>query len=432
MKGRLNIFQRTMLDWNELHPYNAVHVARVSRTLDLNRLEHAIRTTLDDSGLARVTLNPSRGRFEYSGGSTNPNLKLIPAPANPLPALASEIERELNTRFDLRETFSPFRFAVFAAGDGFFLAVTYLHAIADGESIVRLLLEILLRYSEPGASGRAASTPAQIARRSRLLPLRPAFLARLLTSVPAQLGAVRSSCRAHYRDPRNFENGFRLVTMPPHTLPRLLQTARSLGVTLNDLFLALLMKALSPLAPNRFSATRRRRIALGSIVNIRGEMGAANRDAFGLFLGSFLVTHEAPDPLSAPDLARELHCQTRHLKERKLYCATPLHLAVARTLFQLFSTERRRTFYQKHHPLWGGITNMNLGSLPDATDIAKPTDYFRAVSTGPATPLVLSATTVGGHLNLSLTYRTTVYSAVEIERISGCLVDWEGQFPVRT
>jgi hypothetical protein len=46
-----------------------------------------------------------------------------------------------------------------------------------------------------------------------------------------------------------------------------------------------------------------------------------------------------------------------------------------------------------------------------------PLDYFRAVSTGPVTPLVFSATTFKDTLNVGLTYRTTVFSPAEIERV---------------
>jgi hypothetical protein len=30
----------------------------------------------------------------------------------------------------------------------------------------------------------------------------------------------------------------------------------------------------------------------------------------------------------------------------------------------LFSTNKRRRFYPKNYPLWGGLTNMNLNRLP--------------------------------------------------------------------
>jgi hypothetical protein len=44
-------------------------------------------------------------------------------------------------------------------------------------------------------------------------------------------------------------------------------------------------------------------------------------------------------------------------------------------------------------------------------------DWFRAVSTGPVTPLVLSVTTVGDVVNLGVTCRSTVFSGLDIERI---------------
>ena len=39
--GRLNLFQATMLDWRQLHPYNAVHAVRIARVLDEAALARA-------------------------------------------------------------------------------------------------------------------------------------------------------------------------------------------------------------------------------------------------------------------------------------------------------------------------------------------------------------------------------------------------------
>ena len=36
--GRFNLFQRMMLRWRELHPYNPVHVVHVPQALDAGRL----------------------------------------------------------------------------------------------------------------------------------------------------------------------------------------------------------------------------------------------------------------------------------------------------------------------------------------------------------------------------------------------------------
>ena len=41
--GRLNAFQRVMLQWSELHPYNAVHTYRLSGPLCLQSLQQAIQ-----------------------------------------------------------------------------------------------------------------------------------------------------------------------------------------------------------------------------------------------------------------------------------------------------------------------------------------------------------------------------------------------------
>jgi hypothetical protein len=73
--------------------------------------------------------------------------------------------------------------------------------------------------------------------------------------------------------------------------------------------------------------------------------------------------------------------------------------------------------YQKHYPLWGGITNMNLNLLWEPQDPARPRDYFRAVSTGPVTPLVFSFTTLGDQAQVALTYRSTVFSPGDIEQV---------------
>ena len=60
---------------------------------------------------------------------------------------------------------------------------------------------------------------------------------------------------------------------------------------------------------------------------------------------------------------------------------------------------------------------MNLNRLGRQDDGAGMPDYFRAVSTGPVTPLVLSITTVGDVVNVGVTYRTTVFGAADVARV---------------
>jgi NRPS condensation-like uncharacterized protein len=404
-----------MLQWNDLHPYNAVHVVRIPRLLELNHLRDVINSTLETQGLIGLTLNRKQGTYWYEGGPALSEIRIIESRQGARTALELEIEYQLNTAFALHERFSPFRFFVAPGQDYFWLGVVYFHAMADAESIVLLLRRVTEAYQ--GKISTEVSQPVEIYPRGHELMLsRPALLARKICALPSQAGNMRSSCRPPFRDPQDLNNGFVFFALEPRPLLVLGKAAKSAEVTLNDLFLALLMKSLSPLATRRALAPRRRRISVGCIVNLRKDLGLDRQQTFGLFLGSSVVTHEVPDEMSVIDLAKAIRRQTLALKQHKLYLATPLELGLARFLFSLYSTRGRQKFYQKNYPLWGGITNMNLNALWQTQDAAKPLDYFRAVSTGPATPLVLSVTTVNDFANIGLTFRSTVFSERDIER----------------
>ena len=56
--GRLNAFQRVMLQWSELHPYNAAHTYRLSGPLSLQSLQQAIRDAFDHNGLGVAEIDP--------------------------------------------------------------------------------------------------------------------------------------------------------------------------------------------------------------------------------------------------------------------------------------------------------------------------------------------------------------------------------------
>jgi NRPS condensation-like uncharacterized protein len=404
-----------MLQWNDLHPYNAVHVVRIPEALDLGRLRTVINGTLERHGLTNLTLDRARGIYHYHGGRADCEVKTIACGEGR--SFHAEIEGQLNTTFVQRSNFNPFRFFVTAERNSISLGVAYFHAVADAESLVLLMKDIVDAYL--GRNGPGVSSPVDLypPRYDNLLRHCPGVLARRLSALPSMVKAVKCSCRPRYRDAENLDNGFAFFSLKPEVLLSLTKVGKSRGITLNDLFLALLMRGISPLAPDRTQAARRRMISVGCIVNIRKDLALGSRRTFGLFLGSFVVSHEVPRGISLMDLAVEIRRQTLEIKRGKLYLGTPLELAVARFTFSLFSTPRRKKFYQKNYPLWGGATNMNLNSLWAQPPGEKPIDYFRAVSTGPATPLVLSVTTVRDVVNIGLTYRSTVFSAAEIEHL---------------
>jgi hypothetical protein len=419
MSGRLNRFQQAMLDWNELHPYNAVHVVRVPAVLDLPRLREAIQTSLAGLGLTNLSVDRVAGAFHYGGGAVVNEITLIEEGGPAGSSLATEIERQLNTTFPRSGSFNPFRFFVASQQEAFSLGLAYFHPIADAESVVWLLKELVAAYRKgiyPDSSPPVDLYPGRFGNR---VLRHPAALARQIAALPAFIRILRTSCRPRYREAGDMSNGFTMFSLDSAALSSLRATGKCWGVTLNDLFLALLMMSLAPLASARRQA-RRRKIAVGCIVNVRKELGVAGR-TFGLFLGSFMVAHEVPDGGELKDLAAAIRTQTERIKAAQLYLGTPAQLAFARLALRFFSTRGKRSFYQKHCPLWGGITNMNLNTLWEDQVQDGPLDYLRAVSTGPVTPLVLSVTTAGERVNVGLSYRTTVFSSADIGQVQSRL-----------
>jgi hypothetical protein len=418
MHGQLNRFQRAMLDWNELHPYNAVHVVRVSTALDLPRLRETIQATLMGLGLTNFSADREKGAYEYGGGPVVVELKVIEGGSSADSSLAGEIECQLNTPFPRSGAFNPFRFFIVQQPASFLLGLAYFHPVADAESIVWLLKRLVEAF-RVGAAG-VSSAPFEVSSSAAGSPIlrHPGAVARRLAALPAFIRMLRTSGRPRYRDAEDMRNGFTRFELAPAELGWLRAAGKSWGVTLNDLFLALLLQSLAPLATARRQATRRK-LAAGCIVNVRKDLGIGS-GTFGLFLGSFMVAHEVPEGIGLKELAAAMALQTERVKARRLYLATSVQLAFVRFVLRFFSTKRKRSFYQKHCPLWGGITNMNINTLWEVQDGAL--DYLRAVSTGPVTPLVLSVTTSGDRVNVGLSYRSTVFSDAEIGQVQRRLI----------
>jgi len=401
-----------------MHPYNAVHVVRIPGAPDQEHLRHAINRTLEARALTGLTLNHDQGTYSYSGATRCEIINLAHAGTSRI-ALSTEIERQLNTRFVQVGPFCPFRFFIAPGENAFWLGLTYLHAVADAESIVLLLKEMVENYTGRNTQSNRVAADIRPPARGYLLFSHPGVFARKLVALPSLIGDMRSSCRPSYRDAQDLNNGFALFSLKPESLRCLVEAGKSWSITVNDVVLALLMKSCAMLATGRGAPARRTKISVGCIVNARKDLEAEDRRAFGLFLGSFVITHAVLEQITLAELAKDIGRLTLEIKRKKLYLAVSMELSFGRLMLSFFSAERRKKLYQKHYPLWGGVTNMNINSLWPAQEANHPIDYVRAVSTGPATPLVLSFTTVGQAANIGLSYRSTVFSGAEVERLTG-------------
>ena len=71
----LNVFQRIMRLWDEVHPYNAAQVLHIEGTPDIEKIVAAWNQTLSAMGLGQVCIEGGRFRHELLNGH---------APAQPL------------------------------------------------------------------------------------------------------------------------------------------------------------------------------------------------------------------------------------------------------------------------------------------------------------------------------------------------------------
>ncbi len=422
MRAKLNTFQRTVLMWNDMHPYNAVHVVKISCRLDPARLKNVIDSCLEACGLTNLMIDRNRKEYQYNGGKSDVTIEIIRGEEGG-DTLVSEIRRQLDVPFDLNGEIKPFRFFAMEEGGAFHLGLIYFHLIAGADSIIVLIKSLIEKYMEGERSGPYPVFDLYPNNRCRVQGW-SRYLVKWLVSLPRHVALLRRSCRPDFDDLVCYDTGFELHSFGPDDYAVLVSAARKWGVTLNDLFLAMLLKALSPLAFRRLEATRRKDISVASIVNIRKDLAFDNPRIFGLFLGYFNVSHMVPGGVDLKTVSEAVHAETEKIKKNRLYLWALAEMRVALLLFPYFFSKRKNKFYSKYHPVWGGITNINLNTFWQQADEKPPEVYLRAVSTGSATPLVLSFTTVHDKISVGISYKETVFSKEDIRTIlSGFSMD---------
>ena len=404
MDGAFNLFQATMLRWRARHPYNAVHVARVDSALDPDRLRAAIAAVLAGAGLTGYRLDAARLRFEWRGGEARVRLAVADAGADAQAAVRATIERLLDHPFPADGEYEPFAFEAVRDGGGFWLALAYDHIVAGGDSAVALLGALVARYAGPMPIAPLDRHPARF---RRMIARHPIAAAAAMAGLPRLAWRARRARRAPGLERREAANAFVMASLPGAD-EKIGVAAKRWGVTRNDVLMAAVIRAVAGLKPPAGPASRRREVAVASVMNIRSECAASVERVFGQFLSSFRASH--PDPRGVPlaDVARVVHAESRDVRARRRYLRSLAALAVSGFAWRLVGEDRRHSIYAKHYPVWAGLTTIVLPGLWSAmapSAGARPAAYRRGVSTGPLAPVVVAATFTGTSLELGVSFR---------------------------
>lgn len=423
-EGRLNLFQRMMLRWRSLHPYNPVHVLRVPAALDAQRLREVVAARLEALGLTGLEVDAARGRFRYAGGRAEVDLSVLPATTGAAQVLHGLIEREFNRPFEGGAREQPLRFAAVDASDSFHLALTYDHFVAGGDAIARLLTDIALVYLDAQTPPPAWTLQRYPARYRRVLARHPGWTLRALLALPSLTASNRRAFRLRLSKTDDATNGFVRLRLEPPQLRALLAACKAWGVTLNDLLLAGLLQALSPLAEARWREARRKQIAVASIMNINRDISPGAGAVLSPCLAALRIAHDVPQGLELRSLAQQVHAASSALKSQHRYLSSLFGLGLSALVWPFLNTTQRGGLYAKHYPLWAGVTTLNLNPIWSGSGDARTEglDYLRAVPTGPMTPLVLAATTAHEVLHLGIAYRRAAYSTAAAEGIAASLL----------
>ena len=89
-------------------------------------------------------------------------------------------------------------------------------------------------------------------------------------------------------------------------------------------------------------------------------------------------------------------------------------------MWPFLSGARREGFYAKYHPVWGGVTPLNVDALwgKSGRDDVRSWEYFRAVPTGPLCPLVFAVTTAQDAMHVGVSYRTAAFSRTMVDDVT--------------
>lgn len=412
--GRLNEFQRTMLQWGRLHPYNAVHVVRVDSPIEAGHLSAAISHILAEAGLTNYSVN-ERGGYRYGGERVEIQPLEIDVGEDPVAAVHREMERQLNEAFPWEGVFQPFRWFLANGTGECFVGVAYFHAVADAESVGRLLREVVAVCFN--ASPQPLRDRGLARRGSSHVPLgNPFTIPRRLVTAYRKYRRMRKSFRSPDCPVNEFRNEWFARSLGSEESSVVFALAKQHGSTVNDLCLAGLLMAEIPATSSRFER-KRPHLTAGCVVNLRRDLPESRRSDFGLFLGSFSVTHPVPVSIRLGELLESVHEQTEEVKRAKLYLASRLEFRLNRFLFARQPIEKQRNFYRKAYPVWGSITNFKMDGF-HIGETATATDYYRAVSAGPALPFVVGVTGFGGRLNFGFTYRPDVIDGETVRGIA--------------
>jgi NRPS condensation-like uncharacterized protein len=415
---KLNLFQQVMALWEEVWPYNGCCVVQLRGRADFAALQKAIEYSCRQAGVGKLVLDLKAGTYFYEPIESI-RLDPIDRVDSIMESLCQFLTEQINTPFP-RQPHHPIRWAVLddSRTDTHFLVVVLHHIAADAVSILLLVRHVLARYY--GASRILSARPLRVNAPDYLRVMkhhhwRLGYLRTFLRSLRLYL-----NLRYVYRMPQWKDRGetsrVLLFDGPPDLIPRLARACRTREVSVHDAFLAALASAIAETTPDRRAQRRRRRLALGTAVDVRPAAAEDLSDCFGLFVGHWVTLINDPDAAEF-EMLEQVAQQTRLEKSERRYAGPQWDWRIVLFLHRYFSMKEDRAWYRKVYPLSAGVSNIRMSASWFGVPKEKILGCFLVPPTGPALPLVVSPATVDDQLKLAVVYREAALSDSQVRTL---------------
>jgi NRPS condensation-like uncharacterized protein len=363
-------------------------------------------------------LEVAKGTYCHDADSA-PEVTVVTHEASPERCLNEHLSNELNRRFE-RPFGRPFRFSVIEAGsEAHYVNTIYDHWVADSVAMRLILRHVLGRYlgiEDPQNEHPLRQWPGT---------LREVFGERLgvTHTVKAAARAItrwpmrRRVAQVPYYCGRDMTVSFELHPTAPGTPARLLQFARSLNATVQDVILAALSRAMMAALPRR-AVYRNRDLAMASMVDTRADAQQDLSESLGLFLAYYVVRCRPDQHTSLAELTQRIATETGRIKSQRRYFDALVDMKLVGTLWPWMSERVRPYFMRAVQPMTAGISNVRLcDTWINRYRGDQILDFSRGASTGPGLPLLLTPTTLDDTMNIAVTYRTTGFSRAKIDGV---------------
>lgn len=393
----LNAFQQVMRLWDQVHPYNALHAATITRPQSLAALNTAWQATLQSLRLGHVEITGTR----YTHTTAQPSDAAFTVAESSADTLGALLTAQLEQRFELADH-APFRAFTATIADRQILGLTYHHWAADSHSIRRLLRQWFARLFDPAAID---DRPFPVATNGLWHHFGPHAAGWPLDhAVGSLLRYVTRFARARRCSQSMGDCNQRVTThaLPPGVIQSVARKAKRLGVTVNDVLSAALLQTIDRFGVHERSPGRDE-LAIGTVADLRGG-GEKPLTNFGMFLGFTTTVARPADLLDFDQLLRRVASQNRHHKKSLGPQTSLLRMGVALAESKISTPRDWANGYRSRMPLAASISNVNLNrDWPATYHPAIIADYFRVTPTGPMIPLLFTPTTLGEGMNFCLT-----------------------------